>query len=232
MQKLKGIRFLYGKPALIATIMRERYLVLGDLHIGIELELSKKGIYLFDATEIMLEKIKAIMDEYALKHMIILGDIKNSIMRPTRQEAFLVKNFFDGLTGKEYDIKIILGNHDAHLDDLIDLPMYKELVIGGFAFLHGHAKPSKNVLSSKFIIAAHNHATALIRKNSTEEEKVWAIAHSRGNILVVAPAFNELIMGTPVGNDRGRSAMSAMLRNFNMKNVEFYTLYGKKLKEA
>ncbi len=243
MHSLKGIRFVTGKPALIAEIHGERYLVIGDLHIGIELELSGKGIHLFNVTESLEKSITSIMNEFSLKNIILLGDIKNSVMRPTRAEALLLKGFFDSM--KDYSVFAIAGNHDAYLEELLGIRLHKELIIGDYAFMHGHARPSQQAIMCRYIITAHNHAIArTMRKDgSMHDEKIWIIAKiskrsakksyesfNAGAKLIVAPAFNDMIMGTPVAS-WSYTHMSVMFKSglFSMRGMDMYTLYGSKL---
>lgn len=242
MQKSNDIKFLYGKPAMVVTIRAIKYLVLGDLHIGIEFDLSKRGIHLFNVTESMLNEVKHICDELSIHNIIILGDIKNSIMRPTKAEASILQWFFNELN--DYSVYAVSGNHDAYINEVIGLHMNRELIIGKYAFMHGHAKPSEKALMCNYIITAHRHATAMVRhKDGMHEEKVWVIAginkkvarehYARFNPkakLIVVPAFNDMIMGRNI-EQRSSSKRNGLPNGslFKLEDASIYTLYGKKL---
>ncbi|MGC8652258.1 MAG: hypothetical protein ACP5UH_03345 [Candidatus Micrarchaeia archaeon] len=243
MPALKGIKFVTGKPALIVEAAGDEYLVVGDLHIGIELELSAKGIHLFNVTDALSNNIISIMDDFSLNNIILLGDIKNSIMRPTRAEALLIKGFFESM--KDYSVFAIAGNHDTHMGELTGMRMHKELVIGNYAFMHGHARPSQRAMQCDFIITAHNHAIArtVQKDGSIRDEKVWIVADiskkaakkeyesfNPSEKLIVEPAFNDMIMGRPVASwayDR----MSVLFKSglFGLKGAKIYTLYGSRI---
>jgi metallophosphoesterase superfamily enzyme len=77
----KNLRFVYDEPALIVNADGAEHLVVPDLHIGMELGLSRKGVHLFNATDRMAERIKRIM-RFSLENLIILGDVKESILYP------------------------------------------------------------------------------------------------------------------------------------------------------
>jgi putative SbcD/Mre11-related phosphoesterase len=237
------IRFVYGVPALVLTIKNTRYIVVGDLHIGIELEFAKKGIRLYDATERLAESIRHLMNEFSVKKLILLGDIKNSIMWPTAAESSMLKSFFRAIEG--FEVSVIVGNHDAHLSELIGIETNKELIIGDIALTHGHSMPSEQAMGCNYLITAHNHiALAEKTKNGTfKEEKAWLVTssnmknaakyydHFNKNIkLIVMPAFNDLIMGTPV-NSFKREKMGALFSSglFTMRGAKVYTLWGNEL---
>ncbi|MDE1868657.1 MAG: hypothetical protein KGH60_01690 [Candidatus Micrarchaeota archaeon] len=72
---MERIKFLYNEPAAIISADGVSYLVVGDIHIGLEREFSKKGIHVPNSAELMAERIRRLMKENSLTRMIILGDI-------------------------------------------------------------------------------------------------------------------------------------------------------------
>ena len=90
----ENIKFVYNEPAMIVKAESREHLVIADLHIGMELGLSKKGVHLFGASERMAGRINAIMNQFSLRSIIMLGDIKESILYPEEAETRLLKQFF------------------------------------------------------------------------------------------------------------------------------------------
>ena len=240
---LTGIKFVYDEPALIAEIDGKGHLVIGDLHIGMELALSRKGVHMFSATERMARRIKGIMDEFSIRDVVILGDVKESILYPDAVEAKLLRQFFSDLDC--FDLHIIAGNHDAHLEDIIDKRVERELVLGRFGFIHGNRKPSGQMMELDYIISAHEHLAVRIRERNGAmyEQKAWAIYNvskktakeSYGSFnkrirLISMPAFNELILGTTVEKGK-KSRMNPLLTNgvFTSRNWEVYNLMGQRI---
>ena len=231
-----GIKFVYDEPAMMISAGGEDHLVVGDLHIGIELGLSRKGVHLFGATENMAERIKKIMKEFSLGKMIILGDVKNSILYPESSEVRLLKSFFESLS--RFDISIVAGNHDAHLSEIIGHEVKRELVLDNFGFLHGNRKPDEPMMMLDCIISAHDHLAIKIkdRNGAIYEQKAWGIyklSKSRAKLdydrfnekirLVSMPAFNDLIMGVTV--DRlSASRLNPLLSKgiFSLRSAEIY----------
>jgi uncharacterized protein len=240
---LSKIKFVYNEPAMVIRAGKIPYLVIGDLHIGVERSLHERGVHVFNATEFMADRIKNIMKEFSLKKIIMLGDIKESVLYPDVSAARAIKGFFDNLSA--FEITIVAGNHDAHLADIINLPITKELLIGSFALLHGEKNPSEKAMLSDYLITAHNHAMVRIRDSNgaTYDQKVWLMAklnqagahRSYGNVnksikLIMMPAFNSLIMGSELSKFYKENA-NPSLRNktFNYGSAEIYNLMGQRI---
>jgi len=234
---MRYLRFAYDEPAMIALNGSEKYLVIGDLHIGMERKLRERGVYI-DATEQLSDRILRLAKEFSTDKVVMLGDIKDSVLYPDAAEARLIRSFFGKLSS--LDIEVIAGNHDAHLHELIGNRISRELIIGRFAFLHGDKKPSEGAMLCDYLITAHSHTAVRItdRKGAVYEEKAWVIAgvekpaaerdytHFNKRIkLVVAPAFNDMIIGTLV---EGLKTHNQLFRSglFDYGSAKVYTLDG------
>ncbi|MGI0133926.1 MAG: metallophosphoesterase, partial [Candidatus Micrarchaeaceae archaeon] len=172
---MERIRFLYNEPAAIISALKKRYLVVGDMHIGLEREFSKRGIHVPNSAELMAGRIKRIMSENSLSRIIILGDIKNSILFPDAYDARSIKSFFSELSG--FGLTVVAGNHDAHLAEIVDVPIEREFMLGDFAFVHGDKRPSS--MESEYVISAHNHVAVRMKDRNGRyyDEKGWLIAN-------------------------------------------------------
>lgn len=237
-----NLRFVYGEPALIAKAGRKEYLVVADLHIGMELKLSKRGIHLFNATDRMAERINRMMGEFSLDNLIILGDVKESILYPENAEIKLLRGFFRQMD--RYGLNIVAGNHDAHLSNIIGREVKKDLSLGNFGFVHGNRKPSEDMMALKYIISAHDHMAIRIMDSSGAfyEQKAWAFYNispkkarssygkfNRNIKLVSMPAFNDLITGTAISENPRR--LNPLLSNgiFDRGSAEVYNLLGQRI---
>ena len=238
-----NIRFVYDEPAVIVKADETEYLVVSDLHIGMELGLSRKGVHIFGATNKMTERIRKIMKEFSLKDLIILGDVKESILYPETSEVRLLKDFFGKLD--DFRINIIAGNHDAHLSEIIGHEVKKELIIGNFGFIHGNSRPDEKIMGLDYIISGHDHLAVRIREKSGAlyEHKAWAIYKlnitkakteyqnfNKDIKLISMPAFNDLIMGTTI--EKGsKKRLNPLLSNgiFGYRGVEIYNLTGQRV---
>ena len=235
---MRYLRFVYDVPAMIALDGTEKYLVIGDLHIGMERKLHERGVHI-DATERLSDRILRLVREFSADKVIMLGDIKESVLYPDVAEARLIRSFFERLAG--VDVEVIAGNHDAHLQELISNRISRELIIGRFAFLHGDKKPSEEAMLCDYLITAHSHTAVRItdKNGAVYEEKAWVVAgvkesaaeriYTRFNRrikLIIAPAFNDLIMGTLIGD--GLKTHNQLFRSglFDYGRAKVYTLDG------
>ncbi|MDE1868655.1 MAG: hypothetical protein KGH60_01680 [Candidatus Micrarchaeota archaeon] len=164
--------------------------------------------------------------------------IKNSILFPDAYDSRSIKNFFGALS--DFDIVVVAGNHDAHLGEIVNVRIERELCLDGFTFVHGDKRPS--AMDSGYVITAHNHVAVRLKDRNGRyyDEKAWLIAnlskakakefyykYNDKSRLVVMPAFNDLIMGTPLGKNR-KENLNPLIRSgiFSYRGIQVYTLRG------
>ena len=234
------LRFIYDSAALVLSGGQGNVLVVGDMHIGMERRLKDRGVHLYGATEHMAEQIKRIAKENSAKRIVMLGDVKESILRPDSTDVMLIRGFFGGLEG--FDVTVARGNHDAYLEDVVRTPIVDEVDIGKFALLHGHMWPSDKAMLKDYIVIAHNHVAISLRDDNGAiyNQKAWLVAEvdaegaakrykkfNKKIKLIVMPAFNDLIVGTPV-NMRDDRHINPLFRNgvFDFPNAGVYAISG------
>lgn len=233
--KAKSIRFAPGEPALIATINAKRYLVAGDLHIGRDINMSKLGIHVYGTAELMAARLMNLARTFSAERLILLGDVKDSIMHPQKPERIQIERFFDALS--ELTIVVVLGNHDAMIDLPRGIKAHKELLLGGFAFVHGHAMPSEAAMQKAHLVAAHDHP---VFAGPLREEKAWVVCkinesaaekyykHFNPELEIISiPAFNPLVAGG------SGSSINPLFRHgvFRMERASIYGLDGSMLRK-
>jgi len=240
----RHLKFIYDKPALILAVGRTEYLIIGDLHVGAERKLVDKGIRLYTATQKMARSIVELGDEFSIDNLILLGDVKEPVLYPDVFEKKLLDAFFKELD-KYFKVNVVIGNHDAHLNEFVDESCASELLLGSVALLHGNKWPSEEAMKKELIITAHNHvAVTLLDKNRAfYKEKAWLIAsinekkvkefykQIRAKRLIVMPAYNDLILGMPVNKLSGKENINPLFRNkvFDYEKAEIFTIRGEPL---
>ncbi|MEM3841174.1 MAG: metallophosphoesterase [Candidatus Micrarchaeaceae archaeon] len=237
------MRFVYGSPTMLIGKGNSLSLVAGDIHIGLENKLRKAGIRLYDLAAHMAQNLLSTATEFGARRLILLGDIKDEVLHPDSSGRFAMKNFFNILSPLQ--VRIVRGNHDAYLSDIIDIPVADEIIAGGFSLLHGNSWPSEKAMKSNFLITAHNHAAVLVKDLEGRQytSKVWLIADidqeeaskrykkfNSGMKMVIMPAYNDMITGTPV-NSVGYSGLGPLLANkvFDIESSAVYSLAGEYL---
>jgi putative SbcD/Mre11-related phosphoesterase len=200
--------------------------VIADLHIGYEDELRDRGIILPSQLENMRDRIKRIMEKTKAKRLIILGDIKHSIVKKPRK----IVRFFEDIP---WEIMAVKGNHDGGIEELVDFKVYppQGLKIGKYGFIHGHSWPDIEVMNSEILFMGHihpevqlldsmgkSHRMPCILMGSLTEEGVKR--YGKNVKIVVLPAFNPLV-GASLGKPLG-----PLFNNELIGNLDVYLLNG------
>lgn len=202
-------------------------LVIGDLHIGVEAHLGKKGVHITSRTDDMFDTvIEAAGTD--VNRVVMIGDIKDSVPGSTKQEYREIPVFCDRLLDAFSEVCIVRGNHDTSIEDFVPgavrIVPATGMCIGDIGLVHGHTWPSKEVMSKKTLVMGHEHPTVLFRDGvgAHMSEPCWL----RGNFketsdekypqlperFIVVPAFNRLLGGSPV-NVIGSSLLGPVLNS-------------------
>lgn len=235
---------LADTPALLIK-GREKWVCVADLHIGIEVQLRLGGFNIPSQTPKMLASLESIASNG--DKLMILGDLKHRIPSVGYRENKEIGPFMEHL-GRCYEsITLVSGNHDGGISSV--LPHTVRTVSGrGFRIddigaFHGHVWPSESVMEANEVVMGHTHPSVLLVDSlgAKTNEKCWvrarfqkeAVAKRYGHCpdeLVIVPAFNPLLTGSPV-NSKSRSMIGPLFRNdlVNKKTMRTYLLDGTNL---
>lgn len=193
---IKKIKPILPYPALLIEDNSDKILVISDLHIGWEIDLIDKGIYIPSQVARIQTKLFNIIDEVDPTQVIILGDVKQSIPKISLEEWRSVPYFFENIQKATNNLSVILGNHDGNLTPLtpptVKILSARGIVVGKktrIGLFHGHAWPSPQVLSSsKVLIMGHIHPVVMFKDKIGlwMVRQVWVKAKCDGNKLAVA----------------------------------------------
>ncbi|MHA1970640.1 MAG: metallophosphoesterase, partial [Candidatus Thorarchaeota archaeon] len=140
-------------------------LIISDLHLGIEEEISEeRGIHFPLQDVSILERIKSLVKKYELSSLYIVGDVKHTILTDIPYNWDIIPEFMETLV-EIVETVIIPGNHDGNLEPLlprsVELADVHGIVIGKgderIGLLHGHAWPAPDLLEASRFIAGHSH---------------------------------------------------------------------------
>ena len=216
-----------------------RMLVVSDLHIGKEFGLSRSGIHFIDATRKMALELRQAYRRNRARKLILLGDIKESIGYPTREEFEAIAAFFHEF--RDIDVAIVKGNHDAHLSEIlrrIGMNVFpsSELIVDGIAMLHGNRMPSEAAMKKDYLIEGHSHVAVDVDGKTS---KGWLVsrpgigaareypAYNKRIRLVMMPAYSRLITGVSVNGRADWSMPLFRRRIFDPGTAKAYGLDGK-----
>lgn len=229
------MKFVIGEPAALIGSA----LVVSDIHLGLELELQKKGFHVKDYWRAEAMRLNSLVKKTKAKDLIVLGDFKHDYYGLKYAETRLLASFLKELECK--NVTIVKGNHDSSLEELpgIRLVEPQGLVVEHagktYGLFHGHALPSEKVLACDYLLSGNLHPTVEIREG--EEfvfyQKCWLVSKTTKKLkhsakVVVFPAFSELVGGSPVNKAK---SLGPLFNNgfVDLKKAEVFLLSGMRL---
>jgi hypothetical protein len=198
------LTLLWPHPAAILKNGKTKTLLIADPHLGWEMSLQEKGIHVPSQTPKILNKLTSIITKYKPQQLVILGDVKYTVVSSELGEWHDIPDFFAKLQSYVGDIAIIRGNHDANLEPLLPenvklLPATGE-VIGGVGVFHGHKWPSPALLQCKTLVMGHLHPVVVFRDPAGFKisRQVWMRANCDSEALarILLQKHNVKIEGT------------------------------------
>ncbi|MDR2845934.1 MAG: metallophosphoesterase [Candidatus Methanoplasma sp.] len=215
------IQPVHGIPALAV----DEYLVIGDLHIGLESHLRTKGFHITSRTGDMFDAVSEAAGTHSNK-LIVIGDIKDSVPGSSKQEYQEIPNFFDRLLDRFDTVDVVRGNHDTNIEEFlpgrVNIHPASGLRLGDVGFVHGHTWPSKEVMKAETLIMGHDHPSVMFRDGVGRQvtEPCWVrgrfleTSSDRYDLLpkrfIIVPAFNRMLGGSPV-NIIGESLLGPIM---------------------
>jgi hypothetical protein len=227
-----------GDPAAVARLgpeaADETALVVADYHAGIEAGLRyERGVELDSDADVRLARLTRLLDETAPDRLVVLGDLGHRIGNPRGDETDELETFVERVTAR-VPVTLVRGNHDGGIaeafGDRIEVTDAPGVRLGRVGFVHGHTWPSREVVESDVVCAAHEHPAVRLEDSvgGGRKERAWLrgpmnpdpFAEQLGldatdldwkaPELVVFPAFNDRSGGTWV-NVEGQGFLSPFL---------------------
>jgi len=183
------LNLLLPYPAALIKTKKTKTLLIADPHIGWEVALQEKGIHVPSQTIKILNKLIDIISKYTPDRLVILGDVKYTVVNAEYGEWHDIPDFFNKLLNCVGDIAIVRGNHDANLEPL--LPESVKLlpatgaIIGDVGVFHGHKWPSPTLLKCKTLVMGHLHPVVVFRDPAGFRitRQVWLRANCNTEVL-------------------------------------------------
>jgi putative SbcD/Mre11-related phosphoesterase len=198
------LSLLWPHPAALVKNGKTKTLLIADPHLGWEMSLQEKGIHVPSQTPKILNKLTAIITKYKPDQLVIIGDVKYTVISTELGEWHDIPDFFAKLQSCVGTIAIVRGNHDANLEPLLPenvqlLPATGE-VIGDVGVFHGHKWPSPALLQCKTLVMGHLHPVVVFRDPSGFKitRQVWMKANCESEALakILLQKHNVKIKGT------------------------------------
>ena len=161
------LKLLLPQPAALIKTGKTKTLVIADPHLGWEIALRDKGIHVPSQSSKLLQKLVAVLSKYTLDALMILGDVKYTVVSAEPGEWHDIPDFFNELKNYVKDIAIVRGNHDANLEPLlpenVKFLSATGTMVDDVGLFHGHKWPSPALLRCKTLIMGHLHPVVVFR---------------------------------------------------------------------
>jgi len=202
-------------------------MVISDIHLGISIELEKKGFFLPSQAENLANKLNRLKKITKARDIIILGDLKHNIPLALKYEKKEINKFISKINFEK--IILLKGNHDGRIENIIKsekeiiIPEGKFFTVGKYVLAHGHKKLNKK-LSKKNIIIGHVHPFIKLTDNfSSYYEPVWLIYKDEKREIIIMPAFNDLCGATIVNE---QDLIGPIAKKLDKRKINVYLLDG------
>jgi len=243
--KHNDVKFITDKPA--AFIPEISTLVIAEMHLGLEYELYKGGVFIPAQSPRFEKIIDDLIKLTKAKSLVIVGDIKHKVPGSSIREDIEIPKMLTNISKK---IKTILvkGNHDDRIEEIVpeEVKIYPShgFRIGRYGFFHGHAWPSKRLLACDYLFMGHLHPAIEFRDTFgfRSVEQVWV----RGKLdaekvkkkfdvnkvgelnVVILPVFNELLSGIGINKLQRDELIGPILANnfLDVRDSKVYLLDG------
>lgn len=169
----------------------ERTLVVADLHLEKGSSFAARGIMLppYDTRQ-TLQRLAEVIDRFAPRHVIALGDSLHDRNASERIDATNLKML--SILQEDREWTWITGNHDPEIAPVFGGRVAEQLVIGGIRFAH---VPGQGRMAPE--IAGHMHPAARLSLYGHIIRRPCFVGNSRRLLL---PAFGTFTGGLNVLN--------------------------------
>lgn len=204
----------------------KRVLVIGDLHLGYEESMNRKGVMIARGmfNEMISEMNKIFEKIGKVDLVVLLGDVKHDFSTILKQESNDFMKLFDYLQEKCKEVVIVKGNHDSILEPIArrnGIVLKNHFVFEDVCFLHGD-KDYEEIYDKKirYWIVGHAHpAIKLSDGNKVEKYKCFLVGQYKKKEIIIVPSFFGLIEGSDPRENNLGLAWNFALNKFNVKIV-------------
>jgi hypothetical protein len=227
-------------------------LVVADIHIGVEHELSQSGINIPTQVQRRIDRMLRYLEDTKAHRVILLGDIKHNVPWTSRYEREDISHFLRSIAERA-TVDIVLGNHDSGLAYLvprgeglrINLHRSKGFTLENIGFMHGHTWPALDLLSCDSVVMGHLHPSVRLVDplGHFSSQPVWVrtcfveqvfrerypdLERFANPRVIIMPAFNELAGGIAFNEATYDTLLGPLFTNraLELETAEVYLLDG------
>ncbi|HDM23327.1 hypothetical protein DRO02_03475 [archaeon] len=167
-------KIIPDERAALVSSKQGKCLVITDLHLGYEIELSKRGIHIPATIDETFNRIARMLENFKCTRLIVNGDFKHSIPVTTWREQVKILALLSSLIDQYgITIDIVPGNHDGNISSIlkgvehVNILSRKGVIVRNskdrVGILHGHTWPPLFMIEqANVILMGHNHPSISI----------------------------------------------------------------------
>ena len=187
-------------------------LVLSDLHLGYADDPSIA--FPVDEGADVADRLAPLLDRFEPGTVVVAGDVLHQFGRVTRRTGESLRDLDSLCAGRDADLVLLVGNHDAMLDEVWDGPAHERYRLsagesGDVLVCHGHEAPGE-VNGASLVVIGHDHPAIEI-EGRKRPCFLYGAGSYRGTDLLVLPAFTRLAGGIRVNQVRADGFMSPLV---------------------
>ncbi len=213
-------------------------IIAGDIHVGLSRREAQDSTLGSGSAKELAEALLESLRQCHARRIILLGDVKEPIVGAPLHVRRELKEFFGRLSLSKAEVWIARGNHDVGLERFVPpevkIRPSRGWLESGIGYLHGHAKPTQEVLSgARKLVMAHLHPGLRFAEG---RQRCWIrVRYAPGQVpgapfleeAVVVPAFNPLCSAESLNFERPRRNRRFLVRQFLSQGVaQAYLLDG------
>lgn len=220
-----------------------------DVHVGLARQEGQAGGLDTGSPESLARMIISGANTARVKHVLLLGDVKEPIVGAPRHVRNEVGEFFWHLGAAGLTVEVCPGNHDVGLKGMVSpsitIHTAGGILRGSVGFFHGHAWPSAEILErARTLVVGHLHpglrlahgkAKCWVRVRLPAGRSVPAgrskrpksVLDTRVAEVIVLPALNPMCASESLNQEKPRRGRSFLVRRFLSEGeVRSYLLDG------
>lgn len=196
---------------------KESFLVVSDLHLGFISKYHQKGVFINykEHQNEMMDKIISIGKKNNCSNLIILGDLKDSIGYPNKEERSIIPDFLKNISSS-FDVYFVPGNHDGSVLNIIpeSVVTYSSsgMLLEDCILHHGHVMPKKVPSSIKKMVMGHVHPIFNKSHSLIHGERIWIFMKvDKGKVfgnknsllsIMIIPTYNKIYYSNPLSSNK------------------------------
>ncbi len=183
-------------------------LVLADLHLG---RAARSRVELPPGERAgIVDRLRALLDRFEPGEVVLAGDVLDAFSTVPDGVREALRTIQSAVGEAGADLTLVTGNHDPMVGELVEsVDEYR--LDGSTVVCHGHVTPEGR--GDRYLIG-HDHPAIVIEGRRRPCFLLEQGGYEGGDVVML-PAFNQLLAGTPVNHVTAQRIQSPLLSSLD-----------------